>query len=151
MKLRNGFVSNSSSSSFIVSMKEPHTYPVPKENLLSDDDMKKLREYGFNELKDENGITHEFRYGVLCNEDDVIEFLLKNDMSFEAECHYGHYHVFYFKDKDLVVQAWNYGSEISTYGPEMTLDYYFDKDANVRSKEGIKKFTRKEYLGDISV
>ena len=151
MKVRNGFVSNSSSSSFVVSMKEPHVYPMPKENVLSEEDVKKLLEYGFFEIKDDDNTTHEFRYEMLCNQDDVIEFLLKNSIPFEAECHYGHYHVFYYPKTDLVIQAQNYGHEISTYGPDMTLDSYFDEDTPKEWKEGIRKFTRKEYLNDISI
>lgn len=144
MKTRCGFVSNSSSSSFVVEMKERHTYPMPEENQLTEEQMKTLREYGFSELKDDKNIPQEYRYDVLCNESDVIEFLLKNDIPFEAECHYGHYHVFYYKKTDKVVEAWNYGCEISTYGPDMTLRDY--EEANDTNHPAIRVCTRKEYL-----
>jgi len=151
MKLRNGFVSNSSSSNFVVSNKEPHVYPEPEEDLLSEDDMKKLRDYGFFELRDKHDKPQEFQYEVSCNQDDVIEFLLKNNIPFEAECHYGHYHVFFYPKKDLVIQAWNYGCEISTYGLDSAMEYFEDDFMSKERKEGVKKFTKKEYLDDIKL
>jgi len=143
MKTRYGFVSNSSSSSFIVSMKERHVYPIPKENVLTTEDSKKLIEYGFNEIKDDSGTIQEFRYELLCNQDNVIEFLLKTSIPFEAECHYGHYHVFYYPKEDLVIEAYNYGNEISTYGTAFI---------NLNEEtQGIKKFTRMEYLEEMKI
>lgn len=143
MKTRLGFVSNSSSSSFVVSMKEPHVYPEPKDQ-LTEEDMKKLREYGFEEIKNDDSPPVEFQYEVSCNQDEVLEFLLKNKIPFEAECHYGHYQVFYDKKTDRVIEAWNYGCEIATYGPDMVVDEYMeDHESN---HPAIKVCSREEYL-----
>jgi len=149
MKTRTGFVSNSSSSSFIVSATEKHDYSKNPKPQLSESDTKKLLDYGFRTMRNnDRSPPFEYRYDVLCNESDVIEFLLKTDIPFEAECHYGHYHVFYFKNKDLVIEAWNYGCEISTYGPDMIVDDYLDETSKNR-KQSIEKFTRQQYLDHI--
>ena len=143
MKTREGFVSNSSSSSFVVAHK-PFTFTDknPK-RLLKDSEIKKLKKHGF----DFDG--QNYVYSVSCNQDDVIELLLKEKISFKAECHYGHYHVFYDKDKNVVIEAYNYGCEADTYGIDHILEYVDNTDYPEEFKIPIKKFTRLGYLKEI--
>ena len=123
-------------------------YPEPKEDQLTKEQMKKLIDYGFSELKNKNK-TYEFTYGVSCNQDDVLQFLLENNIPFEAECHYGHYNVFYWPKKDTIIEAYNFGCEISTYGLDSALEYFDDDILAKERKQGVKKFTRQGYLDHI--
>lgn len=109
MKTRNGFVSNSSSSSFIV--------PVQKfgedfrlQMCLTPLQYKSLRKYGFKltgasnpylieafEDKLKRKLTlQSFKhsecyasYEVICNQDNVLLFLFENSLPFMALVHYG--------------------------------------------------------------
>jgi len=47
--------------------------------------------------------------GVVCNEDEIIEFLIKNEISFCATIHYNYSHMFYRGGDDFVLTAENYG------------------------------------------
>ena len=104
MKLRSGFVSNSSSSSFVVESKDPRYGG----SLLTKSQEKLLTKYGFNDE------SFTKTYDVTCNQDDVIEFLVKHRIPFKAECHYEHESVIY-KGGSYVYKFPNYGKEITMY------------------------------------
>lgn len=145
MKIRYGFVSNSSSSSFVVTYRKPRDWLEKLPPQLSIEDEEKLLERGFRRIGDDKE-TISYKYDVLCNESDVMEFLLREKIPFEAECHYGHYHVFYNREKDEVIWAWNYGCEISTYGPEFIVDEFVKDGPYCNDNDPIKVFTREEFL-----
>lgn len=133
MKIRNGFVSNSSSSSFIVKSKRYDWTAKVYIDIISGDDIKKLLSFGFwwtdidraSEMESLNhGQEYDYKkdketeslgYRVTCNEEDVIYFLVKNDIPFSASCHYGHYSVFYDKNKKEIFYADNYGLSLEMY------------------------------------
>lgn len=174
MKTRNGFVSNSSSSSFIVHHKRWINKLDPdkrKEVLLSKEVIQKLVDYGFkktwvshpsaivnsdfwsekskywkvaNKYDDEN-----YGYCVTCNEWEVIQWLIKNDIGFIASGHYGHVtYLFHSGDKYLMVFQ-NYGLAIETYSydatwEEITGEYGFQAD----SCKPFERISIKEVLED---
>lgn len=108
MKIRNGFVSNSSSSSFVVYYREHADSKSTSTFLLSKDKLKKLKKAGFKYSNVKNpyyvktpieqtGLTLKsftkwdaiyLTYDVMCNQDDVIYFLIKNKIPFVSLCHY---------------------------------------------------------------
>jgi len=132
MKIRQGFVSNSSSSSFVVKIKGFfHTDNLL--NNLTPLQTQKLLDYGFvfssclhpshlehGFLYDKNKVlpndANSLIYSVVCNQDDIIKFLIENKISFSACCHYGHEHIFYCNKDDYVIKAYNYGTYMETYG-----------------------------------
>ena len=135
MKVRTGFVSNSSSSSFIVSFKQdrwdPHSLDLAKEQI------KLLRKFGFRWTKQryasrlQDGLTQWTRsrkaaarlgFSVACNQDEVIEFLVQHGIPFTAACHYGHESVFYAGKGQPIVTIRNPGREAETYSLESMLD-----------------------------
>jgi hypothetical protein len=142
MKMRNGFVSNSSASSFIVrhiddigNMGEKNS----RGGLLNEATINKLLKFGFKVTgithpshldnadytdqsvweawKNNKGkvITQSYGYRVSCNEDEVISFLVKNDIGFIANGHYGHVTYLFHKGDKHVMVFRNYGAEVETY------------------------------------
>ncbi len=121
MKIRTGFISNSSSSSFIVSSKN-----------LSKEIIDKLLAYGFDwtayitasDFAGYPDIKHEKEenLGLLVpiNEDEVIEFLLKLNITFAASTHYGHRACFYQKDTDYLIWCENPGLIYEMYHFSLT-------------------------------
>lgn len=138
MKIRTGFVSNSSSSSFIVRLPEKNTAYLKPEKTAIFEDIVKLLEFGFRPVpyrypsalemlgnfnydapKEIPEETRSLGYSVSCNQDDVIEFLVGNDIPFMAACHYGHETVCYQRGADSVLYLRNPGLEWETYGSSM--------------------------------
>jgi hypothetical protein len=134
MKIRNGFISNSSSSSFIVvetNRKEP------EKPFISEEERALLVSYGFKpidhgypsrletqgfpkqELDDDD--IEGYGCSVVCNEDEVIEFLLRNQIPFRGSCHYGHRTCIWRRGEEFIYWYANLGIEIETYG-EFTLE-----------------------------
>lgn len=156
MKIRNGFVSNSSSSSFIVKDFDKFLNNNSRP-LLTPLIRRKLKKYGFketglsspsclehtDETKNEiykpvvdNGkiLIRNYGYRVTCNEMDVIQWLVKNNIGFIAAGHYGHVTYLFHKDDKYVMVFRNIGVEIETY--------YHDNSWN----EIIKKIKKENLL-----
>lgn len=137
MKIRIGFISNSSSSSFVVPIRKIEIINRGGNLVISIDKLKKLLEYGFKPtvystpsmlenssmcmksievLPLEN--AEALAYQVTCNELDVIATLLRLDVSFQASCHYGHESVFHKAGSKDVWFIHNPGVEYEMYGLE---------------------------------
>ncbi len=156
MKIRTGFVSNSSVSSFIVRiMNHSILCQVPDNVVATAEDIKKLKKFGFKDSNltnpfntdDTAMITGEddkhlsMKYSVACNQDEVIYFLVSNNIPFKASVHYDQEYWSYTRDADHILEAANYGQVLSMYGED-----YYDYFDLMGSLEPIKKNPKKEYL-----
>ena len=142
MKIRNGFVSNSSVSSFIIRVRETLSIFTPPEiETATEEDIEKALDYGFIKTnynspfdfiqlysdmtgdysqKKDNDNCYNLAFRVGCNQDEVIEFLIDNNIPFKAACHYGHKFIKYDRDSDYIINAPNHGIEIDMYGERET-------------------------------
>ncbi len=180
MKTRNGFVSNSSSSSFIVIRKD--FMDRKKQFLITPKEEKLLVKYGFkkvscyyaNQIPDEiymirKSPTKEylkmlkrmkiklpgkkqknpyFNYGydITCNQDDVLYFLLKNNIAFEASIHYEHETVVYKKNAKYFLRVQNFGNQFNMSNwrkdyDEMCEDW---NKQQIITKVNVKEWLKKE-------
>jgi hypothetical protein len=154
MKTRSGFVSNSSSSSFIVQRYDRHSKGNPKVTTPEQDRL--LKRGGFwleiAFFPDQVGYpTHEpvapkdrkianwCRY-TSCNQDDEIFFLIRNKISFDADIHYGHRSMTYDAKTDVLIIAQNFGTQMQMTGTDkMTFAPY-------KGQKPVETTTGKAYL-----
>ena len=161
MKIRCGFVSNSSCSSFVVNRWKYAKRFEKVTVIISKRLEKKLIDFGFWLGKEDNptevrwadvdGDKHidknkqlanlkrkelHFNYSVIVNQDDVVEFLLKNKLSFTASVHYDQEIYVYDAKTDKLVIGQNFGNEYFMYGEE---------DGDVFNRKPLVVTTGKQY------
>jgi len=154
MKIRNGFVSNSSSSSFIVQFKDSG---IEKEQWqLPEKTIEKLRKIGFRVTTDPNPLEYYYRnseprnseeynnsynmgFGVTCNEQDIARTLIKNKISFKMMGHYCHYTIIYDAKTDQLIHAHNFGNELAMYGVD-SIGFRIMKETPKYEKSTGKKY-----------
>ena len=165
MKKRSGFVSNSSSSSFVVVV-----FDYYGKRVLSPEKEAILKEYGFAKVKTfsplalemgpqppklGNAKEYNYAYSVTVNQCDIICFLLKHNISFEGSCHYGHQTVVYRDQDKYFLRIPNYGLEYSCYYAKGGLDTAMEEfkliDREPKSYDDVfVKVNVKDYLDSMN-
>lgn len=166
MKVRSGFVSNSSSASFIIHYK---TILDHGESRLTDEEVKKLEEFGFwktdchipeqmewinikeTKISEENLQTEYYKdyynygYYLSCNEYDVLDFLIENKIPFECIAHYGQYSIIYKRNSDEVIVFKNYGRFINN----LSIFKRFEEDLkSMENEKPIKRIKLKDWKNE---
>ena len=148
MKIRYSLVSNSSSSNFIVWYKDS-LFNKPDKILLTKDQIKLLKKNHFQlstcthpSNLDESDFLYKgevrnksrrkytslsYALSISCNQDDIISFLVKNNISFIASIHYGHETCVYHKNSKYIYFFTNFGDEVETYHQDDNLDEVINK------------------------
>lgn len=155
MKTRNGFVSNSSSSSFVVPR---YNGPWDKKPVkcLTRSQERLLERHGFimdlcfypDQVPDTYESVPEFIKkeqpfvnwvkSVTCNQDDELQFLISKHISFVSDIHYQHYTMIYDGKTDDLLIAQNFGKQAQMAGSDQI---NFDSDT-----PPIQKMKGVEYL-----
>jgi len=140
MKIRSGFVSNSSSSSFVVRVNDMLVFDENNRHIrfVTDEQIMTLKDFGFKytmstypeelffdsdwtyaedrEPDDDGFIIVSMGMKVNCNQGDVVDFLVKNKIPFLGYCHYGHYSL--VCDGKELIEIPNFGIEYGMYQDE---------------------------------
>jgi hypothetical protein len=197
MKIRTGFVSNSSSSSFVVSktqsdwsakgkqvvvltpkqekalkafgfyrayIRSPYLVPfggkgqAREEKKFASLSVKKptKRDYAFGKkmrltkqqvdsMARRERESYAWCYSIICNQDEVIKFLVENQIPFEANIHYDHQTYFYIPKSDCLVIAQNFGNQFSTY----TSDIEGIKAEGKSLEKPVKFLVASEYIKQV--
>ena len=131
MKTRSGYVSNSSSSSFVVVLRDDRGKETPvtaeMESVLRGYGFRYVREYwktalteGSELFDDRSGFKPSdpvaMYYDVACNEDEVEDFLIENRIPFAEWGHYGDFLRQYDGVSDYYDTYANAGENFLRYG-----------------------------------
>ena len=158
MKIRIGFASNSSCTNFIVRIGWNKYSHVKEDHVMANkEDIEKLKKWGFKESNIDNPFRMDetqywagennkhvtMKYDVDCNQDEIIAFLVDNNIPFKASVHYHQEFWSYKKDSDYIFVAPNYGIALEMYGE----DLYDCWDAqSLKDDSPFKKVPKNEWI-----
>lgn len=171
MKLRSGFVSNSSTASFIVKTKSDDVDKLFHEEAemvaLAPEKIRLLKKCGFKytnvynpfmralyvdymdgdkKAKTEEEETPFLFYWIDCNQEYIAQFLVANDIPFKAAVHYGHELYSYEQGDDYIYILYNYGIEYFQHPKEIVEEIKTSK--KWRKFVPFEKIDKKEFLKD---
>lgn len=175
MKFRTGFVSNSSTASFIVKtrptdwdksmkdigMEDVYSFTLPKEKV------ELLKKYGFVPTKSENPFQKELNtylddppmtadtdndallgFWITCNHDYVLQFLVANDIPFKASVHYGHELYSYDVEDGYIYILRNFGLEFLSRPKKLEEILNDPEEKKWVNPVPMKKISKKDFLSD---
>ena len=174
MKRRIGFVSNSSTASFVVKTK-PTEWDYMSHNLSEEDvaaitlpkeKVELLKESGFYPTKEENPFREELNtqigdgskaktkddtllaFWISSNHDYALQFLVAHDIPFKAAVHYGQYLYTYDPKDKCIYRLQNFGIEYLKSYKDLEAAINKEDDYDWIDIEPLKVIDRKEFLKD---
>ena len=156
MKLRRGFVSNSSSSSFIVKFKTKKSGMDGYDKFVTDEQEKILKKIGFvqsiytktsdlnskdwgEEYVNDNTYFINYVYQVPINQDIIIETLVRHDISFSMSTDFGITTYIYDAKKELLKIYTNPGIAAEIHSDNILKQFYSDCKIRTQTKDEILK------------
>jgi hypothetical protein len=159
VKVRTGFVSNSSASSFVVQTKkeEYDILQIKDFKELPAEKIELLKNSGFVPIKDRNPFNMScfgqlkantdddtfLGYSIVCQQDEVMQFLVANNIPFRASIHYNDYLYSYDMDDDFICVLHNYGLSHWQFPKEV-----FNEEENWVENEPFRKINKADFLRD---
>lgn len=173
MKIRAGFVSNSSTASFVVKTR-PDEWDIMMDRvekkdipILPQEKVDFLKKCGFVPIKDNDPFRRELNncggdylvegdtkddtflgYWMVCNQDFVAELLIAHDIPFKASIHYSHSLYSYDpKDEYLYILA-NFGIEYLNRPKDLEEIMNDPERRELYDTEPLRKISKEEFLKD---
>lgn len=175
MKLRVGFVSNSSTASFVVKTR-PTAWDITLKGLgeedielytLAPEKIELLKKCGFVPTTEENPFRKELNtcigdyevtpdtdddsilgFWMTCNHFEVLQFLVANDIPFKASVHYGHYLYSYDPKDEHIYIIQNFGLEYMNRPKDLEELIDNPKEHEWVDLNPLKKIDKKKFLED---
>ncbi len=171
MKIRTGFVSNSSTASFVVKTR-PDEWDIMMDRVekksiptLPQEKVDFLKKCGFVPIEDNDPFRKELNtcggdytvkadtkddtflgYWISCNQDFVAELLIAHDIPFIASVHYSHYLYSYDPKDEYLYILTNFGIEYMNHPKELEERMNDPEERELYDTEPLRKISKKDFL-----